>query len=268
VTGSDEIPWTRGVPHRTRRRKSSSLDISGPIKRDRTFFFASYEGRRVPWNFIRSRHGSNRAERNGDFSATPFDPSASVQDQLVADISTPVQSRRLGRRRLRHPVSRQHNSTSCLDPVAVDLMKRYVPCPNADPTAPISHPALPTASVPSLMTIPMPTSYVESGPQDSDKQNLSIYYYFNDSFDSQPFTDSRLLRQICFRIGNNSGHPAQQINVSHTWTISPVVVNELRLSLFPRAQAHSFTRNTPTCDQFLQFRGVLDLLYGTTDVPV
>src|SRR6202022_1858933 len=59
--------------------------FGGPVKKDRTFFFASYEGRRVV-------HGISSdpvtvptaAERAGDFSATPL--TGAVTDDLVAQI--------------------------------------------------------------------------------------------------------------------------------------------------------------------------------------
>src|SRR5258706_488020 len=68
--------------------------------------------------------------------------------------------------------------------------------------------------------------------------------------------------------GNNNATRAQQINVSHTWTISPVVVNELRLSYFREAQGtflHPQHTNlvTDSCSS-----AVSSICFtGTTDVP-
>src|SRR5437588_2944456 len=165
--------------------------FGGPIKKDRTFFFASYEGRRVV-------HGISSdpvvvptaAERNGDFSATPFDPSATIQDQLVADVFN-------ARCNLGASVGDAYGTlfpgsiipSNCLDPVAVDLMKRYVPCPNADPKCSNLTPG--GANV--FQSIPNESSHANQFTMKLDhrineKQNLTIYYYFNDSFDAQPFT--------------------------------------------------------------------------------
>jgi len=254
--------------------------LGGPIKKDQTFFFASYEGRRVV-------HGISSdpvvvptaAERKGDFSATPFAfnptdptlPTATIQDQLVADVLN-------ARCNLGASVGDAYATlfpgsivpTNCLDPVAVDLMKRYVPCPNADPTCSNLTPG--GANI--FRSIPNDDSHANQftlklDHKISNKQNLSIYYYFNDSFDAQPFTRFQAATPNLLQgFGNNNSTRAQQINVSHTWTISPVVVNELRLSYFREAQGtflHPQHTNlvTDSCSSAL----ASICFTGTTDVP-
>src|SRR6266513_4622156 len=128
--------------------------------------------------------------------------------------------------------------SNCLDPVAVDLMKRYVPCPNADPKCSNLTPG--GANV--FQSIPNESSHANQFTMKLDhrineKQNLSIYYYFNDSFDAQPFTRFQAATpNLLEGFGNNNATRAQQINVSHAWTINSSVVNELRLSYFREAQ--------------------------------
>jgi hypothetical protein len=213
--------------------------FGGPIKKDRTFFFASYEGRRVV-------HGISSdpvivptaAERAGDFSATPFDPTAVVGTQTFADIL----NARCG---VGATVGATYNSlfptnvipTNCFDPAAAAILKNFVPCPNADPNC--SNPG----NVNNLFrAIPNEDSHanqftVKVDHRINDKQNLSLYYYFNDSFDGQPFTRFQAATpNLLPGFGNNNATRSQQVNLSHTWTISPTTVNEARVTYFREAQ--------------------------------
>jgi carboxypeptidase family protein len=214
--------------------------FGGPIVKDRTFFFTSYEGRRVV-------HGISSdavtvptaAERGGDFSATGF--TGSVGTQLVADIlngrcgvgallgepySAPV-----GTQSVFGPNSQV--PTNCFDPAAAAILQLNVPAANTFDNNGVLN---------TFRSIPNEDSHANQFTLKIDhsltnKQNLTGYYYFNDSFDSQPFTRFQApTPNLLQGFGNNSATRAQQINITHTWTISTSVVNELRATYFREAQ--------------------------------
>jgi len=213
--------------------------FGGPIKKDRTFFFASYEGRRVV-------HGISSdpvivptaAERAGDFSASPFDHTAVVGTDTFAAIL----NARCG---VGATAGATYNSlfptnvipTNCFDPAAAAILKNFVPCPNADPNC--SNPG----NVDNLFrAIPNEDSHanqftVKIDHRINEKQNLNVYYYFNDSFDGQPFTRFQAATpNLLPGFGNNNATRAQQVNLSHVWTISSTTVNEARVTYFREAQ--------------------------------
>ena len=64
----------------------------------------------------------------------------------------------------------------------------------------------------------------------TDKQNLSIYYYFNDDTTVNPFADFELTGADVPGFGSILAERIQQWNITHTWTITNSTVNEFRFN--------------------------------------
>ncbi|HTM51196.1 MAG TPA: carboxypeptidase regulatory-like domain-containing protein [Bryobacteraceae bacterium] len=100
--------------------------VGGPIRRDRTFFFFSYEGSRRSEGSTRTLTVPSELQRAGDFSATRNAAGA------VVPIYDPATTRQEGGRIVRDVFPGNRIPTGRLDPVAVRLMPFY-PLPNRTP---------------------------------------------------------------------------------------------------------------------------------------
>ena len=229
--------------------------FGGPIKKDRTFFFTSYEGRRI-------RQGISSPAVTVPTAAERPDPSNMVNGHIVGDFSAespfggtlsssyalqPLVTgvgQRPGCQQAARDVAGDPSITihddmpyselfptnqiplECMDATAVDLLQ-YVPVPGGN------------ASV--IQTVPVQPDRgdqftVKLDHRINDKQNLSFYYYFDDHHVVSPFAQFQAAGANVPGFGSITDERFQQWNISHTWTINNSTVNEFRFNYNREAQ--------------------------------
>jgi Carboxypeptidase regulatory-like domain len=235
--------------------------FGGPIRKNQTFFFTSYEGNRIrQGQSIGNVTVPTDAERNGDFSlggtvlandlSTGQNFAGAISDQFVADIfnarstcAADVQAQNPGAVIQAGSFYASHIDPvtsavvpgiftntitgidnqvpiSCQDPVALDLMNKYVPRANVGDS---TYQAILTGSTRSDQAT------VRIDHRINDKQSLTGYYYYQDGSRFDPYNFFQAAGANVPGFGANSATRDQQINISHAWTISNTLVNEARV---------------------------------------
>jgi Carboxypeptidase regulatory-like domain len=220
--------------------------FGGPIRKDRTFFFGSYDGRRrIRGVSSGTVSAPTPAEASGDFSAIggPFGGNANTFVAQVLDgrngCDAALGLGPGGIAAQADPVTKQvawasvfPNTvipTACQDPVAADLLNRYVT------------PLLPQVRNGFLVTVANETDRQDQTTfrfdhRINDKQNFSAYYYFTDENLFEPFNTFQAAGANVPGFGDFRKQRWQQYNLSHTWTISNSLVNEARFTYMREAQ--------------------------------
>jgi hypothetical protein len=230
--------------------------FGGPIKKDRTFFFTSFEGRRV-------RQGISGQtvvvptpdQRSGNFATTDGSLGGSISAGTITNPIVPflpqVLDGRAGCDTALHipsvaalPIQTDATTgarfmpwsevfpsaiipSECQDPVAADLL-RFVPAANRPDG--VSYQAVPTsADTQNQFTVRIDHHI-------NERQNFSFYYYFTNDTNFQPFYNFQASGANVPGFGANVGSRYQQYNPSHTWTITNALVNEARFTYMREGQ--------------------------------
>lgn len=225
--------------------------FGGPIKKDRTFFFGSYEGRRIRQGIaspvvtvpsaqeLPSATNVVNGQIVGNFSDT--DPFAGVLTNSYALQPGTGPGQRpgcqaavtaIGGGPIADGVSyasifpNNQIPLACMDETAVDLMQLVPPAQGGGNTVQTS-PVQPERGDQFTLKV---------DHRISNSQNFSGYYYFDDHHVTLPFAQFQAAGANVPGFASIIAERFQQYNLTHTWTISNSTVNEFRFNYNREAQ--------------------------------
>jgi hypothetical protein len=213
--------------------------LGGPVRRDRTFFFASYEGRREVEGISSDPVVvPTAAERGGDFSASPTFTGV-LQDGAVAQalanrpgcasaVSGNGGAALAGGTPYSSIFPGNVIPSQCFDPTAADLLHQFVPPANQQNNI---FQATPDARMRNdQVTLRLDHNL-------TGQQQMTLYYYGADGYDNEPFARFAAQGANLPGFGGRTRNRFQQLNVSHAWTVNAKTINESRIVYYRQGQA-------------------------------
>ncbi len=236
---------SRGYPDTSKPQLNQNQfggTFGGPIKKDRTFFFLSYEGRRIragqPGQLL---NVPTAQEYGGDFSDQGAFAGGIATGGFIANVldGRPGCDAALG-----YTVAGLGSDpdgltdwssifpnnkipTACQDPVASNLLQKFVPGANSGTNQ--------------YQVTPVGTDNADQftfrfDHRINDHQNFTAYYYLNDGRALQPYDTFEAAGANVPGFGNYNNLRYQQWNFTHTWTISNALVNEAHFTYMREGQ--------------------------------
>ncbi len=223
------------------RQNQFGATLGGPIKKDKTFIFGSYEGLRLTQGLLSGTVVlPDSLQSNGDFSQGGAAPafSGTLTDANFASVLA-------ARPGCQTAVTAEGGATiqagtaysaifpgnkiptQCFDPTALALYKNYV--------APVG-----TGAVNRLanQTDREDQFTVRFDHSFNAAQHFSAYYYFSDDHRVDPYSNFQAAGANVPGFGGIFKTRTQQWNISHTSTIGSTAVNEFRFNYFREGQGN------------------------------
>jgi Carboxypeptidase regulatory-like domain len=169
--------------------------LGGPIVKDKTFFFASYSGLRQEETYYKNTAVVPTAlERAGDFSLSARKPTDPLTGLAFPNNIIPA---------------------SRIDLAAKTIQEKYVPLSN-----------LPNSFYEVRSPDPLQTdeTTLKLDHQITATQSLAVSYFFLKGVDTQPLSGSGNIPWV----DRDFRWTQHNLNLTHAWTLSPTMINQLR----------------------------------------
>jgi len=205
--------------------------FGGPIRKNQTFFFSSYEGRRLTMGVTSPVVSLPTAqERSGDFSQGPAF-AGTLTDATVAQV---LNSR---------PGCAAAVASAGGAPIAANASYASIFPGNKIPSQCFDATAadlLSTVPLPNFGTDGFRASAISNQRQDqgtfridhsfSSQQKLAAYYYIADGYALNPFSTFQGDGASIPGFGDQTDSRFQQLSLSHSWAVTAKATNEARLA--------------------------------------